>query len=133
MTDASNAPRVALVEDDADSALLAVASLTPHYQVDTFTRGEDALAAFKRTIPVAVVLDIGLRRGMDGVQLLRTIREDARMDAVPTLALTAYASESMREKFMALGFDAYLAKPLREPEQLLDAVNALIKNGRRQD
>lgn len=125
----SSHPRlhVAVIEDDPDSALLAVASLSDHFHVETYTRGEDALAAFDRAIPSVVVLDIGLRRGMDGVQVLRTMRDDPRLAGVPALALTAYASDGMRERFLALGFDGYVAKPLRTPEQLLEAVQALLE------
>jgi CheY-like chemotaxis protein len=119
-------PRVAIIEDDADSALLAVASLSSHFDVISYSRGEDALAAFKHLAPVAIVLDIGLRRGMDGVQVLRTIRETPALAPIPVLALTAYASESMRERFIELGFDGYLAKPLQAPEQLLNAVQGLL-------
>jgi CheY-like chemotaxis protein len=119
-------PRIAIIEDDADSALLAVASLSTHFDVISYSRGEDALAAFKHLTPAAIVLDIGLRRGMDGVQVLRTIRETPTIASIPVLALTAYASESMRERFIELGFDGYLAKPLQEPEQLLHAVQGLL-------
>ncbi len=120
--------RIAIVEDDPDSALLAVASLSSQFDVVTFSRGEDALAAFQRTLPDAVVLDIGLRRGMDGVQILRTMRDDPSLAHIPACALTAYASDSMRDRFLELGFNAYVAKPLQSPEQLLDAVNGILQS-----
>jgi len=120
-------PRIAIVEDDPDSALLAAASLSDHYDVQTYSRGEDALTAFVQQLPSAVVLDIGLRRGMDGVQVLRTMRDDPRLAAIPVIALTAYASQSMRERFLELGFNGYVAKPLRTPEQLLHAVKAILE------
>lgn len=119
--------RAAIIEDDADSALLAVSSLSADFDVTAYTRGEDALAAFTHLPPAVVVLDIGLRRGMDGVQVLRTMRETPGLAAIPVLALTAYASEGMRARFVELGFDGYLAKPLQTPEQLLHAVQGLLK------
>ena len=119
-------PRVAVVEDDADSALLASASLASHFEVMTYTSGETALAAFTEYTPAAVVLDIGMRTGMDGVQVLRTMREIPALASIPALALTAYASASMRERFLSMGFDAYVAKPLQAPEQLLHAVQEML-------
>ena len=123
-------PRVAVVEDDPDSAQLATASLASYYDVSAYTSGEAALAAFTEYTPVAVILDIGMREGMDGMQVLRTMRGIPALRDIPALALTAYASASMRERFLALGFDGYVAKPLHSPEQLLHAVQEMVARGR---
>ena len=119
-------PRVAVVEDNADSALLAKASLSQYFDVDIYTSGEAALAAFVDFPPIAIVLDIGLR-GMDGVQVLRGIRENPALAKVPVIAMTAYTTDGIKERFIELGFDRYVAKPLQTPEQLLKAVTSAIK------
>lgn len=124
--EAPSRPRIAIVEDDADSALLAKASLSQYFDIDLYTNGEDALAAFAKAPPIAVVLDIGLR-GMDGVQVLRNIRENPTLARVPVIALTAYATDGIRDRFIELGFDRYVSKPLQAPEQLLKAVTSAIK------
>lgn len=117
---------IAVVEDNADSALLANASLSSRFDVRSYTTGVDALAAFRRYTPAVVVLDIGLRGDMDGLQVLRTMRENPALSHVPAVAMTAYASDGMRERFLSLGFDGYVPKPLQAPEDLLDAVTALL-------
>ena len=119
-------PRIAVVEDNEDSALLAKASLAPYFDVDVYTNGEDALVGFAKNPPIAIVCDIGLR-GMDGVQVLRHIRETPALAKLPVVALTAYTADGIRDRFIELGFDRYVAKPLDSPEQLLKAVTGAIK------
>ncbi len=127
MTDPLTAARpfVVIVEDDEDSALLSRASLSTHFDVQTYGQGEEALDSFRARVPDAVVLDIGMRRGMDGLQLLQAMRADPRLASVPAVALTAYAGAAMRERFLGVGFDDYVAKPLRTPEDLLHVVQRL--------
>jgi CheY-like chemotaxis protein len=119
-------PRIAIVEDNEDSALLAKASLEQYFEIDVYTNGEAALAAFGDAPPIAIVLDIGLR-GMDGVQVLRGIRENPALARVPVVAMTGYTTEGIKERFIELGFDRYVAKPLQSPDQLLKAVTSAIK------
>jgi two-component system cell cycle response regulator DivK len=61
--------------------------------------------------PDLVLMDIQLP-DIDGVEALRRLRKDERTAAVPVLALTAQAMHGDRERFMAVGFDGYLAKPV---------------------
>ena len=48
----------------------------------------------------------------DGVEVLRRLRTDARTAAIPVLAVTAQAMQGDRERFLAAGFDGYVAKPV---------------------
>ena len=61
--------------------------------------------------PDLVLMDIQLP-DIDGVEALRRLRKDERTASVPVLALTAQAMHGDRERFLALGFDGYLAKPV---------------------
>jgi len=49
---------------------------------------------------------------MDGVQALDRLRADPDTRDIPVIALTAFAMKADRERFLAAGFDRYLAKPL---------------------
>jgi CheY-like chemotaxis protein len=55
---------------------------------------------------------------MDGEEALQQIRaeEAATKGHIPIIALTAHALKGDRERFLAEGFDGYLAKPLRIEE-----------------
>jgi CheY-like chemotaxis protein len=49
---------------------------------------------------------------MSGVEALAQLRADDRTQTIPVLALTAQAMRDDRERFLAAGFDGYLAKPV---------------------
>lgn len=61
--------------------------------------------------PDLVILDINLPGG-GGEVLLREIRSDAKLRAVPVVAVTAYAMQGDRERLLAEGFSGYISKPI---------------------
>ena len=61
--------------------------------------------------PDLALMDIRLP-DIDGLEALRQLRADARTASMPVLALTAQAMHGDRERFLAAGFDDYLAKPV---------------------
>jgi len=61
--------------------------------------------------PHIVLLDIHIPGG-GGELLLREIRADAALSALPVIALTASAMRGDRERFLRQGFTAYLSKPI---------------------
>jgi two-component system, cell cycle response regulator DivK len=64
--------------------------------------------------------------GMDGYAALRKIREHAEFARLPVVALTAFAMHGDRDKALAAGFDAYIAKPV-DPRSLRSQVDRLLK------
>jgi CheY-like chemotaxis protein len=50
--------------------------------------------------------------GIDGIEALRRLRNDAVTRAIPVMAVTASAMTTDRVKIMAAGFDAYQSKPI---------------------
>jgi CheY-like chemotaxis protein len=61
--------------------------------------------------------------GMDGLALLRTVRQHA--PPVPVVIFTAYASEATAQEALAAGASAFLPKPFTGA-QLLEAVRAAL-------
>jgi two-component system, cell cycle response regulator DivK len=112
---------IAVVEDNPDNRLLLRAILGHAYIVDEYDNGEDALAAFARARPDAVLLDISLP-GMDGLEILSRIRGDVALRTLPVIALTAHAMAGDREKYLRAGFDDYLTKPIVDETLLLSAI-----------
>ena len=62
-------------------------------------------------LPDLVLMDIQLP-GVDGLDLVREIRQRADARHLPVLALTAHAMRGDRERFLEAGFDGYIAKPI---------------------
>ena len=113
---------VAVVEDNADNRLLLQALLGDRYRLVEFDNGADALAAFARSLPDLVLLDISLP-GMDGIEILSRIRSDDRLRRLPVIALTAHAMAGDREKYLSAGFDDYVTKPIVDETELIRAID----------
>ena len=64
---------------------------------------------------------------MDGWTATRTIKDDAELQAIPVIALTAHAMEGDREKAMAAGCDDYDTKPIELP-RLLEKIGKFLPN-----
>jgi CheY-like chemotaxis protein len=112
---------IALVEDNPDNRLLVQAILDDVYEIVEFETGIAALNGFTTFVPDLVLLDISLPE-MDGTEVLRRMRKDPRLAAVPVIALTAHAMTGDRERFLADGFNDYLTKPIVDDTLLIQAI-----------
>ena len=113
--------RVLVVDDNATNREILVVQLTAWgLRPDEATGGETGLhllqAAAKAGDPYQVaVLDMQMP-GMDGVELGRTIREDAAVADTKLMMLTSLGQRGDARRFADIGFAAYLTKPLRQTE-----------------
>jgi two-component system cell cycle response regulator DivK len=73
--------------------------------------GEEAVDLAREHRPALVLMDARLP-GIDGVETLKRLRADERTTGIPVVALTAQAMAGDEQRFLAEGFDGYLAKPV---------------------
>ena len=111
--------KIAVVEDNPDNQLLLRALLADAYELTAYETGQEALDGLHRARPDLVLLDISLPE-MDGSEVLRQIRADGALRDLPVIALTAHAMSGDREKYLSIGFNDYLTKPILD-ETLLFA------------
>jgi signal transduction histidine kinase/DNA-binding response OmpR family regulator len=78
----------------------------------------------------AILLDDMMPK-MSGVETLKKLKENPNFK-IPTVALTANAITGMREKYLADGFDDYLAKPI-EKNQLIQVFNQILGRSATED
>lgn len=114
-------PRIAVVEDNPDNRLLIQALLGDRYDISEYENGKDALEGISADPPDVVLLDISLPE-MDGTEVLALLRQDMRLDGLPVVALTAHAMAGDRERFLGLGFNDYLTKPIVDEDALIEAI-----------
>lgn len=116
-----------LVVDDDPGLLLAVSETlrAEGYDVKTARRGAEALIIVAQTLPDLIISDIRMP-GMDGYQLVRNLRSNARTRLVPIVFLTAKDEIADRIQGFRSGVDAYLTKPF-EPEELVAIVRAILQ------
>ncbi|MEZ4414485.1 MAG: response regulator [Gemmatimonadota bacterium] len=114
-------PRIAVVEDNPDNRLLIQALLGDRYEISEYENGKEALAGIAGDPPEVVLLDISLPE-MDGTEVLAYLRQIPDLTELPVVALTAHAMAGDRERFIGLGFDDYLTKPIVDEDALIEAI-----------
>ncbi len=87
------------------------------YRVALAADGLQALERLQDERPSVVLSDIEMPR-MDGFDLARNIRSDARLKDLPIVMITSRIAEKHREHAAALGVNHYLGKPYSEEELL---------------
>jgi DNA-binding response OmpR family regulator len=83
--------------------------------------GDEALRSLHERVPDLVLLEESLP-GMDGWQLLKMIRTDAKLRSVRVVVLTADVFEAPRQRAADMGADGFAAKPV-----LMDDLAALVR------
>jgi two-component system cell cycle response regulator DivK len=110
--------RILIVEDnEMNMKLFRDVLLATGYRTLEATTGREAVELTARHAPDLVLMDVQLPDD-DGVHTLGRLRADARTAAIPVLAVTAQAMQGDRERFLAAGFDGYVAKPVNVRELL---------------
>ena len=111
--------RILIVEDNEKNMKLFrdVLEATGYDTIEA-TTGEEAVELALSNTPALVLMDVQLP-GIDGVEALARLRSDERTESVPVVALTAQAMYGDRERFLGVGFDGYLSKPVKVSELLL--------------
>jgi DNA-binding response OmpR family regulator len=116
--------RLLLVEDEVrlSQALVEIFQKN-RYGVDTVYDGNEGLKYAQSGIYDAIILDIMLP-GMDGLSLLKTLRDEKNM--VPVMLLTAKDDVADKIRGLDCGADDYMTKPFNTDE-LLARVRALTR------
>mgnify|MGYP003376844403 CR=1 FL=1 len=112
----SRKPKILYVEDDVIALSYVDKVLKAFYEIDTAFNATIALELANKNIYEAMLLDINLGKGIDGVELMQMMRKINGYNKIPIVAVTAYAAESDRLEFLAKGFTHYLSKPFTSVE-----------------
>ena len=105
-----DAARVIVADDNGDMREYIARILGQYFRVETVSDGEAALAAMRREMPDLVVSDVMMPR-VDGFELVRQMRADATLAALPVILLSARAGEEATAEGLRSGADDYLVKP----------------------
>ncbi len=123
---APSAPRILVVDDEEDLAELVRYNLEKDgYQVECVGSGEEALKAVRRQPPDLIVLDLMLP-AVDGLEVCRRLKADAKTRDVPIVMLTAKGEDTDVVAGLERGADDYIAKPF-SPRVLGARVRALLR------
>lgn len=108
--------RVLILDDNTDTLALTRHQLRGVFDVETVADADSALQVARAGRFDALLLDINLGGGHDGVDVMHALREMEAYQQVPIVAVTAYAMPGDADRFLDAGFDGYLSKPFTKQE-----------------
>ena len=116
---------ILVVDDQPDTLMLIVRALEgDHYTVSKATSGAEALRMIDEEPPDLLVLDYKMA-GMDGLEVMKTLRARPATQALPVLMLTSMADEASTRAGFDAGVTDYVTKPFSIP-QLTSRVRACL-------
>jgi two-component system, OmpR family, alkaline phosphatase synthesis response regulator PhoP len=115
-----------LIAEDSSTVRRVVAGrlAADGYQVVEAVDGEDALKLARQERPDLLVLDKVMPK-YDGFEVVRALREDPEMRAIPIVMLTERSGEPDVLSGLGLGVDEYMAKPF-SPRELSARVQRVL-------
>jgi len=108
---------ILLVEDNANDAELTLRALKQRNlanHVHVCRDGAEAMDFFSdgaRPVPKVVLLDLKLPK-LDGLEVLRRLKQQGRTKSIPIVVLTSSSEEPDIERAYALGANSYIVKPV---------------------
>lgn len=110
--------RILIIEDEPESVRLLLEFLRDYYPDIMVARsGPDGLEKARRGAPDLILLDMGMP-GMDGLEVCRRLKADARTQPIPVIFLTAYAFVEDKLRAFEAGAVDYITKPFSDREVL---------------
>jgi signal transduction histidine kinase len=111
----ADAPRILIVEDNADMRNFIASSLSQTYNILLAENGEDGLRVARQEHPDIIISDVQMPI-MDGFEMLSELRQDKSFNRTPILMLTAQANSSAMVESLKLGAVDYIHKPFKLAE-----------------
>lgn len=119
-----------LIVEDNEKNMKLVRDILQHHGHTVFEAltGTDGVRLAGERMPDLVLMDIQLP-DIDGITALARIRQNAALDAMPVVAVSASVMPEDQHKIVSSGFDAYLTKPI-SLKPFLATVARFLKDGR---
>jgi two-component system cell cycle response regulator DivK len=117
---------ILIVDDNENNRKLARDVLEfAGFETIVATGGVEGVALAQESAPDLVLMDIRMP-DLSGTEALRLLKEDSRTAEIPVVALTSSTMRGDEQRFLAEGFDGYLAKPISVRE-FPDQVREFLK------
>ena len=118
-------PLVLVVDDHADTRELITEFFRfKGYRIAEASTGPEALKLARATMPDVVLMDLSLPE-LDGWEVTRRLKEDARTSHMFVVAVSGHADRTARERALDVGCDDYCTKPCL-PDELVAVVEKLL-------
>ncbi|MEK9165478.1 MAG: response regulator [Patescibacteria group bacterium] len=120
---------ILLVEDDRFLSRMYVEKLSEEggFNVQAVEFGRQALEKIKTIKPDLILLDL-LLPDMNGVQILKTIKEDNNIKYIRVLLLTNLNEKDYINEALSLGAEGYLIKAHFTPNEVVDKIKQILRS-----
>lgn len=108
--------KLLVVEDDLITQDVLGFFLQDMFDLDFASTYDEAITKLQENDYMAVLMDINLGRGKNGLHVTAEIRKMKGKENLPIVAQTAFAMRGDKEEFLAAGCDYYLSKPFTKEE-----------------
>ena len=123
--------RILVVEDDHRNMTLLHDLLKAHgYEILKASDGLEAINVARNERPDLILMDIRLPT-ISGLDATRLLKQDKQTNAIPIIAVTAFATPEDETTALESGCAAYITKPVNI-EKLLSTIGALLSSSLRQ-
>ncbi|MCD6429171.1 response regulator [bacterium] len=120
------AQKILIIEDDKFlRELIAKKLIKEGYEVDEAIDGEEGVKKVKEILPDVVLLDLILP-GIDGFEVLKTIKEDDKTSTIPVVILSNLGQKDEVEKGLSLGAVDFLIKAHFTPEEIVEKIKSVL-------
>ncbi|MCZ6653553.1 MAG: response regulator [Planctomycetota bacterium] len=122
-----NRKKILIVDDDRQVSLaLSIRLKAADYDVAVAGDGENALEKLTASVPDVVLLDMRMP-GIDGLEVMRRMKQDPRLANIPVIFVSANAQETAKRAALNAGGKIFLEKPF-ESRALLEAIQRVLEH-----
>jgi len=107
---------ILIVEDDEICKKFTMSCLKEFYELDSARNGLQAIELASQKNYDAILMDINLGKGINGIETTCEIRKFNDYKSTPVIAVTAYVGENEKNNFFKNGCSHYLSKPFNKTE-----------------
>ena len=125
--------RIVVVDDvESNRKYLVDAMKNADFEIIEAENGEEALEVIQKNKPDLVITDI-LMDGIDGFELLKSIKNDSALKNIPVIAYSAAVLKEQKERIEKSAFSGVLIKPVKINDLYLELMNAIPYELKRSD
>ena len=118
--------KIIYVEDDEINALVMQKLLEKDFEIHLAYNEKECLDKINQHKFDIILMDVNLGNGyLSGVEVMKQIKALSGYVHTPVIAVTSFAMQQDKEKFLAAGFTGYLAKPI-EKDKVLKLIRQIL-------
>ncbi|HEX2570614.1 MAG TPA: response regulator [Polyangia bacterium] len=120
-------PHTALVVEDSPTMRQLIVYALSRVRGLNVVEADDGVDALKKLAGShfdIILTDINMPI-MDGLKLVKRVREDAQLKSIPIIIITTEGGDEDRQRALALGANAYITKPIQAPQVIMQVKRLL--------